>query len=142
MKIFCLLAIAALLSAACDPDLNTYVKITGGNPPTFVLSGVGTCNGLRIYEQGYRGDLNDKSHMMWAIAPEGEGNGKSLNEVGGITYGVIPKGYKQVIPDGGVSPVALSEGERYRYYVPGSVSRPSDGYFEIHNNKAEIVEKK
>jgi hypothetical protein len=142
MKAVYVLAIAALLTAACDPDLTTHVKTTAGNPPTFVVSGVGNFGGLNIYEPGYRGDLLDKSHMIWAIAVEGAGEeGKPFTDVGAITYGVTPQGYKQLIPASGLAPVALSEGDRYRYYIPGSISSPAEGYFEIRNNKAEIVER-
>ena len=140
MKALFALTMMALVTSACHVDLNTYVKIAGGNPPSFVLSGIGPLGRVTIYGPGYRGDLLDKSHMIWAIEAEGS-DGKTFKEVGPITYGVTPQGFKQLIPEGKLAPVPLSQRDRYRYYVYSLRARPAQGYFEIYDDKAEIVER-
>lgn len=138
-KLACCLA-ALILVIACDPDLSTKVTMEGGNPPAFVLSGFSNVSQALILEPGYRGSVLDTSHVLWGIRSESP-DGRPIKDLGPITYGVVPQGFKQSIPENEVAPVALSEGSRYRFYFHCTQARPAEGYFEIRNGKAVIVEK-
>lgn len=129
-----------LLAMACHVDISTKVEVEGGNPPAFVLSGFSNLTRAQIFEPGYKGSVLDASHVLWGVTSESS-EGSPIKELGPITYGVVPKGFKQSIPENEVAPVALSEGNRYRFYFHCTTARPAEGYFEIRNGKAVILEK-
>jgi hypothetical protein len=95
-----LLALLCLLTgAACDRA--TKVTLSGGDHPTFDLSGSGTLKRLQV--EGPAGP-------EWAIVAEGLGD--SVGRFEGITYGEVPPGYTQTVPGRGTAP-PLVEGKTY-----------------------------
>ena len=134
-RLLCLL----LLIGACSCERSTTVQTTGENPPGFVLAGSGKLGEIIIYEAGYRGSLEDESHMMWEVKAQ-RMPGKLINELGTVTYGTIPEGYLQVKPEPGQDPPPLSEGKIYKFWFISANAPTALGYFEIRNNKAVIVE--
>jgi len=129
-----------LLLLSCERK--TQVTLTGGNPPTFILSGSGRLGELIVFapEQERISNPFDKTYALWEIAAEKEGeSGASLVEdLKTITYGVVPKGYKQVKPETGVVQ-PLTEGKRYGYWFVTVNAPHAGGYFEIQNGKAISV---
>ena len=102
-----MIALLLLLSiSACER--RTRVRLEGGNPPTFILSGSGVLGGLVIdgpQPERFRSP-SDKENILWEIEPE-RMPGKLVEELHSVTYGVIPDGYKQTIPGHGESPPPL-----------------------------------
>jgi len=80
-------------------------------------------------------------YAIWHVKPEGEGEYVKalLDDLHAVTYGVVPKGYKQMKPKVGQAP-PLIEGKRYGYWFV-TVNAPwGAGYFEIRNGKVVAVE--
>jgi len=125
-------------------ERRTVVKLEGGNPPTFVLSGSGRLGEVIVFgpEQESIANSNpfDETHAVWKIAPrkDGSDNAKPVAEVGRIIYGVVPAGYEQIKPRSGAA-TPLLPGVRYRYWFVTVDSPHGSGYFEIRDGKAVAV---
>src|SRR5437870_13159035 len=89
--------------SACER--RTEVKLDGGNPPTFVMSGSGRLVSLTIF--------NGEDKPIWKI--EKTETLEAVEKLHRITYGVVPNGYKQVEPDNGNLPPHLTPGIVYEY---------------------------
>jgi hypothetical protein len=140
-----LLAFLCLMACGFSScERRTQVKIEGGNPPTFALSGSGRLDELLVFapEQEQKSKVNpfDDENAIWIVKAEGEAaTSKNLVEhIGKITYGVVPKGYSQTKPIGGPLPPLIS-GKRYKYWFV-TVNAPwAAGYFEVRDGKAVPV---
>lgn len=66
--------------------------------------------------------------------------GKYTSEIAKITYGIVPEGYKQVVPASGPPP-QLVEGRYYSYSFKTENGMPADGDFEIHGGQAVSVKR-
>jgi hypothetical protein len=133
---------ATLFILVTGCERRTEIKLTGGNPPTFVLSGSGRLGELIIFspEQEKVADPFDTTYALWEIAPEmkGESGASLVEDLNTIIYGVVPKGYKQTKPENGAPPPLIS-GRRYRYWFVTVNAPHAAGYFEIQNDKAVSV---
>jgi hypothetical protein len=90
--------ITTLLITACERD--TQLKITGGNQPTFLLSGSGTMGSLRLRgPQKQREADGEAAFLYWFI--DAKDKIEYVEALGTITYGKVPKGYRQVYPEDG-----------------------------------------
>lgn len=130
-----------LLVAGCERRTKASIE---GNPPRFVLSGNGRLGALLIFGPEQEKIISDHpfdtTFAIWRIDPEqpGEQGAARVEDLGPITYGVVPAGYEQTKPEKGPAPT-LIPGVRYRYWFY-TVNAPSDeGYFEIRNGKAVVV---
>jgi hypothetical protein len=141
MKLHFLLSVFVLLIlASCERA--TKVTLAGGNPPGFVLSGSGELGDLRIYGPKQREVSSDLSFVIWEIEPiDGFLNGKLIEDIGSIKYGVVPQGYKQIYPENGATAPALVVGEKYQYWFQTINAPQARSYFEIRDNKAVEVPK-
>jgi hypothetical protein len=126
-------------------ERRTVVKIEGGNPPIFVLSGSGRLDEVIIFgperERIVESDPFDETYAIWKLVGEkrGEAGMAQVEDLHAVTYGVVPKGYKQVKPEAGTPP-PLRPGKRYGYWFV-TVNAPwGAGYFEIRDGKAVAVE--
>src|SRR2546428_6704979 len=101
-------------------ERKTTVRVEGGNPPTFVLSGSGRLDEVLIFspeaEATAQSSPFDETHAIWKIVGEKRGE-EGMSPVNSLrlTYGTPPKGYQQVKPQGGPPPT-LIEGKRYGYW--------------------------
>jgi hypothetical protein len=137
--IFCL---AAFLLTSCER--RTEVRLGGGDPPTFYLSGSGRLGTTIVYgpEQERIADRDpfDKTYAIWEMEPEKKGEGAALQVEGlTVTYGAILPGYKQLKPNSGLPP-PLIPGKRYRYWFVTVNAPGASGYFEIRDGKAVKVD--
>jgi hypothetical protein len=96
--------VAALLSStSCQP--RTSLEIQMGTPLRFIVSGPGTLTDLQVSGPDLdrepnphgQGDRLTLRKVYWELAPR-EGTGRSLDQVGPITYGKVPDGFVQVQP--------------------------------------------
>ena len=132
--------LSLILVSSCERS--TRVNFEGGNPPTFVLSGSGELGDLIIYGPKQRNIDGDRAFALWEIMPiDGFMNGRSVESIGTIKYGVVPEGYKQVYPENGLSPPALEEGHKYEYWFQTINAPHARAYFEIRGNKAVELNK-
>ena len=134
---FLLVVLALLFLSACERK--TIVKVTGGNPPTFVISGSGELGEVIITKPAPEQTKNplDEENVLWRIRAI-EMPGKAVEAVGSLTYGVTPQGYKQSMPEQGAAPT-LEDNKRYGYLFVTGDAPVGSGYFQIHNGQAVLV---
>ena len=128
-----------VLSMSCG-ERGTEVRLEGAERPVFVVSGSGNLVELLVVSKmdDKAASLSKGSNFLWRIVPK-TGDGEKVENIGSITYGVVPEGYKQVVPADGQSPPLLAPGNYYAYYLETINAPHASGYFEIKNGKAERV---
>lgn len=133
-----LFLILTLLGSACG-ERRTEVNLGGANPPDFNLSGSGNLITLAIGIQSQDKSLKPSERItkIWEIVPTTR-DGKSVESIAKITYGIVPDGYEQIVPKQGLPP-ALKEGTHYRYYFETINAPHASGTFEIKNGHAVRV---
>ena len=135
----CLVTLVLALIVSCAPtfERRTHVKLEGGERPVFVLSGSGTLGNLVVYGPKQRDIVGDRSNAMWEILPrKGYLEGRSVEELERITYGIVPQGYKQKYPERSAPPPSLVPGVKYAYWF-NTVNAPhARKHFEIRDGKA------
>jgi len=119
----------------------TKVRIEGGNPPVFVLSGSGILAHLVVYDAQAADEENNTSFPIWEIEPvTGYANGRRVEEIGSVQYGRLPEGYRQVCPENGGSPPPLIKGTTYEYWFDTSAAPHARRYFIIRGDRAVEVD--
>ena len=129
----------ALLFCSCERAMQARVE--GGNPPVFTIwSGTGKFWMISITEY-----LNDKSlkpsqrdHEIWRVDADNPASASYPSTIGKITYGVVPHGYHQSVPNNGAPP-ALVPGKYYSYFIASENAMPARGDFEIRNGNAVVA---
>jgi hypothetical protein len=131
-----------MLIAGCER--RTEVRLEEGTTPRFVLSGSGRLGTILVFgpeqERIAESDPSDDTYALWRVEPErnGEAGAARVEDLGLITYGVVPKGYRQIKPKAG-PPLPLVPGKRYSYWFVTLNAPNAAGYFEIQNGKAVPV---
>lgn len=101
-----------VVSSGCERDIR--IKIDGKNLPTFELSGSGNLVFLVLTEVHDNKPSLMGAPELWKIRPSGD---NKVSKLPGITYGIIPNGFVQVIPALG-PPRTLIEGKVIRFWRP------------------------
>lgn len=133
------LSICFLLSfMTCEAK--TTVKLEGGEPPVFVLSGSGKLLEVYVWDPMHDEEWApfDKKHALWVLTAE-ENGGEWIRNVGVVTYGLVPSGYRQLKPENGELPPPLVSGKRYSYRFDTINAPGAGGHFEIRDGKAVPV---
>jgi len=117
MKITVLIVVMIFMIACSQSNQkSTHIDLEGGEKPTFKLNGGGSLDRFVIYGPRQREGGSSVAFTVWEIVPiAGSLNGKYLWTLGSIKYGIVPKGYKQIYPEGNLSPPLIVENETYRY---------------------------
>ena len=118
MSIFSMMLAMTLSLTSCQR--RTSLIIESGNPLRFVVSGPGTVTNLQLTgpdlerEPNRQGDGNRLPllKVYWELASQ-DGQDRSLDQVGVITYGKVPEGFVQVQPSSGLAPPPLVERNLY-----------------------------
>jgi len=146
----------------CGYEKDTKPIVSGGNPPKIEFNGTGALAQLFVsgpytleqlkrkykitggrdsminvtaeQEKEFNEIFGDNNYNLWQLDPRGYFRVSTLS----ITYGIAPKGFKQVYPANG-KPEPLIEGKFYSVAVPSHSANSKTGYFTIKNNKAEMV---
>ena len=131
-----LILCAAVMLCGCERD--TKLKIEGGNPPQFQMSGSGWLG--RLVVRGHKTlrkiDGPDAS-TYWYLESGAEPNG--VSKLSPIVYGKIPEGCLQKYPESGVAPV-LSENEIYYVQVDTTNANGTSKYFIIQNGSVKFAD--
>ena len=130
------LVLAQIVSCALMFERPTQVKLEGGERPVFVLSGSGTLEDLVVYGPKQREMFGDRSNALWEILPKKGLKRRGVEELGRITYGIVPAGYKQVYPERSAPPPLLVPGVRYEYWFITVNAPHARKDFEIRDGKA------
>lgn len=135
-KIFVLVMLALLLLSACERK--TTVRVTGGNPPTFVISGSGELGEVIITKpKEEQTKIPDQNNVLWKITAI-RMPGSPVEVVGSVTYGVTPPGYRQSLPEQGPAPT-LQDNKRYGYFFVTGDAPHGTGHFGIENGQAVSI---
>jgi hypothetical protein len=134
MKLLWLLIVLVLPLTACERA--TIVRLEGGNPPSFALSGSGRLEQLIIFGPKQRDADSPLNNALWLLKPEHPASGaRFLEDMHVIEYGVVPKGYMQEYPVNNAPPPSLVPGVKYRYLFITSGAPIAQHYFEIIEGK-------
>jgi hypothetical protein len=121
----------------CERSTSVWVK--GGTDPVFDLSGSGAVAIFTVFGPDFMTKAEkprDENFAVWKIeASGGYLYGTWIRDLGSITYGVVPFGYRQIKPQDGTPP-PLKEGQKYFYVVETTAAPGTSGYFEIRNSRA------
>lgn len=110
------------------------ISVRDSNPPVFKLSGSGRLIFFKVSE-AERGQPSPIDHpAMWEIRPTEENLISKLPE---ITYGVVPPGFEQKVPNTGAPP-PLVEGKLYQAGGPAFNANGGSIRFVIKDGKAII----
>ncbi len=119
---------------ACERD--TKISIEGGNPPTFRLSGNGNLAFLAVSDDSPNKVEKRSGEILWKIIPQ---SGKSeIGQLPPITYGQVPPGFDQAIPEVGPPPALVAE-RPYEVAAPTSNAHGDWIFFIIHDGAAARV---
>jgi hypothetical protein len=128
-----LIIFLVILSVSCEID--TKMRISGGNPPAFMMTGNGILTSIRVRgNQRQREAHGEDQYLHWVIEVKDD-RGTSVGKIGSVTYGKVPEGYQQVYPEKGDAP-AIIEGQHYYVRIVTSNANGADGYFMVQNGKA------
>ena len=130
-----LVFVLVLLGSGCQ-ERPTKVTLEGENPPTFKLTGSGSLITLTIGIQSQDKSLPAAKRVtkLWQLGPTTR-DGRSVEDVDVITYGIVPDGYKQTFPAEG-APAPLKAGMYFSYYVETINAPHASGMFELKNGQA------
>jgi hypothetical protein len=138
MKKRTLSIILVLTMSSCEWD--TSVRLEGGNPPVFVLSGSGGLDYVVIHgNRQLRQNEGDRDFAMWEVQASDPHWKRGVRSIGSVTYGKAPAGYKQIYPENDEVPPPLVEGVQYEYWFQTSDANGARGYFRIKNGKPEYI---
>lgn len=133
---FALVLIACSISGCERP---THVRLEGGGAPVFDLSGSGAVECFTVFGPDFMTKAEkprDENFAVWKIETSGGSlHGTWIRDLGSITYGVVPFGYRQIKPLDGTPP-PLKEGQKYLYVIETTAAAGTSGYFEIRNSRA------
>jgi hypothetical protein len=131
------ITIMICLGLACEID--TVLKIKGGNPPGFVMSGNGIVGALMVTgPKKQREAVGEDASVYWRIRSL-PGEAVSVGKIGTIVYGKVPEGYRQIYPETGEA-APLVEGERYYIRVDTSEANGAEKYFILQNGNVKEIE--
>lgn len=136
------LFVSVFASCGLITEETTEVRIEGDNPPVFFISGSGTLANLVIYGPLQRDIGGDRAYAVWEIEPiNGHFEGRLLEDLKTIKYGVIPNGYKQIYPENNAPPPPLTPGPKYEYWFQTINAPHARAYFKMHDGKAVVLDR-
>ena len=149
-KIACLLTMlfCTLLTIGCDLERPTQVRLEGGTSPVFHLSGSGNVTDFSVYivspsdfKFGRTVDFPSFESFftqpaVWRIETRaGMFRAPAIQDIGQLTYGIVPKGYTQSIPSDGSAPPPILQGKQY-FFDCNTVNAPGTrGSFQLIDGK-------
>jgi hypothetical protein len=131
------LLLVVLTTLSCEID--TKLRIDGGNPPQFLMSGSGNLGRLVVRgPKTLRHIEGPDSSAYWYIEIK---NPRVANvwRLSPIKYGTVPEGYVQKYPELGAA-TPLSEKEIYYVRVDTSEANGTSKAFVIKNGKVEFAD--
>lgn len=137
---------AVLFWTGCyEEDMKVFVN--QHVPPTFTLSGSGNLAFFSVSEVAPENQVRvpferngDKDIILWQIWPNRLSPGeKVIRRLPPITYGSVPAGFEQKIPQDGVPP-NLVEGKIYEAGGPASNANGGFVWFTIKGGKVLKVD--
>lgn len=124
-------------------DHRPIVVVEGGAVPLFKVEGRGSIQVIRIYgpdvENPGNGDAGSRStKTYWQIETTEDYDVERLAKSGGLVYGQVPKGFKQVLPEKGAAPGPLSENKHFTFSLRLVKGGGVGAGFTIHDGKVGV----
>jgi len=123
---FLTMLFCTLPTIGCDLERPTQVRLEGGTSPVFLLSGSGNVTDFSVYivspsDFNFGRTVDSPSFesfftqpAVWRIETQGGMfHAPAIQDIGQLTYGVVPKGYTQSIPSDGSAPPPILQGKQY-----------------------------
>jgi hypothetical protein len=137
------LVLAIWLLAGCERL--TRVRVEGEATPVFVLSGSGNLAKLEVYllPISYENETDPfwTSPAVWRIdVQQGYLRRRSLEDIGKVTYGAVPLGYKQTNPENNQPPPAILPDRIYRVSLETTNAPHGGATFQVGEGKARNVD--
>ncbi len=140
-EFLCSLVILVLL---CGCEVKTDARLRSGQPVSFELSGSGSVAVLTVFEPRYRTEASspgDVHFATWRIEPvDGYMHGTRIYQLKTITYGVVPPGYRQTIPQNGERPAVITPGKPYLLDVETVDAPGFYRYFLVEGGQWKFVD--
>jgi hypothetical protein len=134
-----ILLIFSLTNALASCEIATKLTVEKGDPLKIGMSGSGSLGRLVIRgPRSFRKSLGPDYSAYWCIEPEGRDQVRSIESLSPLSYGVTPKGYKQIYPEQGSAPPPIDEGIYY-IHVDTNNAPGASGYFVIRGGKFKFV---
>jgi hypothetical protein len=135
----------------CDLERPTQLRLEGGSSPVFLLSGSGDVADFSVYIVSPSDfsfgrtveSLSLKSFFsqpaVWQIESQGGMfHARAVENIGRLTYGVVPQGYKQSTPSDGSAPPPILQGKQY-FFDCATVNAPGTrGSFQLIDGKVVL----
>jgi hypothetical protein len=135
--------ILAVLAVSCVQRPRVVIK--QGNPQQFFVSAQGILDHFEITgpsrrcEHAWREDRLPSMETYWLIVPVEEFNVSRFAVLGPITYGKVPKGFKQVTPANG-EPPTICEGGPYNVTLSIKNGPGVSKFFAVYENSRIVSE--
>lgn len=128
--------------AGCVGEQPTHVTIAGGATPIFKLSGSGELGTFTVYlvppNPEQMTQPISETPPVWRIVAEPDFlHGRSIRQIGQLTYGVVPKSYQQTN-----EPQAIIPGRTYYFNCESTDAPTAFGFFRVENGRAVPTEAK
>lgn len=116
-------------------EIPTKVTLAGGATPIFRLSGNGELSTFLVYlvppsAETMTHSISDETPAWSLVAQPDWLHGRSIEEIGKLTYGVVPRGYAQ--PN---APQTLIPGRIYYFECETTDAPGATGFFKVENGK-------
>lgn len=133
-----LLLLILLTFSSCEQ--RTTVELAEEPSLVLIVSGSGRLTELTIYgpEHEEDGHSQNTTNAIWKIIPQ-EDDGERVSKLHEVRYGLVPSGYKQMIPSNGSAPVPLLTEKRYSYRLVTINAPHASGYFELRDGRPTKV---
>lgn len=138
LRRLCLIVLfAAILFTTSSCEVDSKLSITGGNTPSFVMTGNGRLTSLRLRGPDKQREADGEDAFLYWVIESQDGSDRVVSDVSPIIYGRVPEGYRQVYPEKGLPP-QLVEGDRYYAQVVTMNANGDGKYFTIRQGKVEL----
>ena len=139
LKISIILA-SLLPFAGCHRERPTEVRVQGAATPAFVFRGSGELASFSVYLVPPSPEEMSKPFSeqlpVWRISALPDYlHGVPIEGIGTLTYGMIPRGYKQEVPSNGDPAQSLIPGREYFFDARTTNAPPTAGFLRIENGK-------
>jgi hypothetical protein len=124
----------------CRGERPTEVAIRGEAIPAFALKGSGKLGTFSVYLVPPSPEEMSKPFSeqipVWRISAQPDYlHGVSIEDIGTLAYGAIPRGYKQEVPGNGELARSLIPDRNYFFDAQTTDAPPAAGFFRIEKGK-------
>jgi hypothetical protein len=138
-----LLAFCVVATFFSGCNQRPQVVIEGGSVPLFKVTGRGSIQVITVsgpdFDNPNSRDAGSRyMKPFWQIVAQPGHNIALVEQLGGIVYGKVPDGFKQVFPPNGATPQPLVENELFTFDLRLGNGEAIGNRFVIHNGRVAV----